>query len=123
MSDYLLSIHAENQKVVLSKGKYNVYIVGGHSVDEHSFSISLVESATQGKVSVGRAPYNWRRILRGAGKAVCYYQFEVKETGEYEVHFHRPETLVVYRDMLWSLRKLFGSIHNSEIYVAIRKKR
>ncbi|MDC0257417.1 hypothetical protein OAK35_01600 [Crocinitomicaceae bacterium] len=121
MSDHLLSIHSKNQKVILSAGGYYMLIVGGFTIEENIFSVSIINVSSQKKINFGRSKRSWNTTIGWRTKAKYFYYFDIEQAGEYEVKFHNPESLVVYKSQLWSMRKLFGPIHNSDIKLAIVK--
>lgn len=121
MKTVYLSIHEEGRKLTLTRGNYTVLIVGGFYVDEHNFSISITAVEDQSKIKIKRIDLASPQLVQNEARAKRYFSFEIERSGDYDIQFHNPTSLKVWRNHLWTLRLLFGPIDNSNIRVAIEK--
>ncbi|PWL32460.1 MAG: hypothetical protein DCO96_02645 [Fluviicola sp. XM-24bin1] len=119
--DILLNVNQNHQKIHLSPGGYYILIVGGYYIEEHSFSVSLIDVRSNEKISVKRAKRLWTTSIGFGKRAKYFYYIDVENAGEYAVNFSNPQSLVVYRYLLWIYRMLSSPVDNSLIEIAIRK--
>jgi hypothetical protein len=115
-----INIHSEPSILQLNAGKYHIYILGGWYVDELFFFFRLKHVITENLIEIKNTKWRVQSFESGKRAKRCY-EFEIIESGKYELSFLNPETLMVKKNNLPISRFLMPYVDNKNLEILILK--
>ncbi|MFK7784350.1 MAG: hypothetical protein AB8B56_04490 [Crocinitomicaceae bacterium] len=118
--DHSISLFQERTQLSLSKGKYNLYFLGGYEVlNEGDFIIGLFNLEMTEQVKFEFATRI--RVRINGRRGVKYFQFELSKNADYLLLIQRPDELTIKKSILTSFNFFHSPIQASDKKVYIER--
>lgn len=116
-----ISIYIANHEVFLHVGKYNIDIIGGWNIEEHFFTLNLINCENKKVSYPKRVKWKIQKIEFGT-RSLRYFEIEIFTSGNHLIEFIKPESLIVKRTNLFITSLFTKPIPTEEIKIYFSNK-